>query len=321
MSIRLNQNRIKQTFSSTHHRWLMHSREEVPTTLMQALAEKLPHIPEHEWLERMKNGGVFINGVPKFIDEVLPVPCKLEYYETKLPFSELKNIIPQFKKEWILYEDETLLVVFKPAGLACLPAREQLAYNLKTYLQDYLGSNEVHMPSRLDLSTAGILTASKDLRFHDSLQRLYTNRAISKIYLAQYSTKPAWQSSQVLAWIGKHPEHPVMRTVVPNHSPFSKNAETHFQFLAESREGKALVSARPLTGRTHQIRVHSAWLGFPLVGDNFYGGDTASELSLLSYRIKCSHPATQKPLEVTLPENLYPTWLVPFRDTLAPIKI
>lgn len=300
--------RIEAAFIS-HHRSVV-----VPTTasgpnpsLLDALSLHFPHIPTGSWPDRLRWGGVFVNGRPVSEDAPLPHPCKVEYYEPKYEPSEAALFFPSFEAGRVVYEDDDLIAYAKPAGLPCLPAREQTHFNLRTYLERHTGQ-QVHMPSRLDMSTSGIVIASKSARMHKPLQQIFEGRRIEKLYALRVSGAPVWERYDVDLGIAKHPEHPVLRAGVSE-----GGASAHTRFRVVGRESGASVwIARPLTGRTHQIRVHAAALGHPICGDNFYGGAREDGLRLLAFRLRFVHPFDpDRPVDLLLPREFVPTWADP----------
>jgi len=303
--------RIYDTLHSVHRRWeIRHGRAE---ELLCFLQRSLPHIARASWPERFAWGGIFVNGRPAERDCVLKPPCVVEYFVPKVGFAELAALYPEFLPErHLLYQDEDLIVAFKPAGLPSKPSKEQKRYSLLASLERCLG-RRLHMPSRLDAATAGVVIASKSRRGHSALQQAFEHRRIHKQYLLEVPGGVEWRETTVDAAIDRDPRHPVLRRVVESGG---RQAITRFRRLyqvdraAEGQERTfTLLLAEPLTGRTHQIRVHSASLGLPLVGDIFYQGPAAAELHLLSYRLQLQHPFTKQRLRVEVPPELLPDWI------------
>jgi 23S rRNA-/tRNA-specific pseudouridylate synthase len=302
---------IEDAFISRYWEFIFTSRENSPEMLFEALRRKLPQLDPASWPERVQWGGLFINGKEALSDQRLPFPCRIEYYEPRFDFRDPYSFFPRFDPSWIQYRDEDLLVTFKPAGLPTLPAREQKRYCLKRYLEDYLGGL-VHMPSRLDMATSGLVAVSCSAQAHHKLQRQFERRRVEKSYLLETASPIRFSEMTVDRPIGKDPQHPILRKVV---SAGGQDASTYFRVVGHGVHAvldgsipSTLLLAQPHTGRTHQIRVHALYGGFPLIGDPFYGGYPDAELHLISFRLRLAHPLTRANLEVTLAPNLWPKW-------------
>ncbi|RIL11352.1 MAG: hypothetical protein DCC75_02515 [Proteobacteria bacterium] len=302
--------RLESALTSKYWSFIFLTPETCPRKLIQALSLNLPHVESESWLDRLSWGGTFINGKPVYEDQALIPPCRIEYYEPKDAFDSAGSNYPHFDPDQIVFEDEQLLAVFKPARLPCLPVREQRLFNLRNYLDRYLqgkkSSARVHMPSRLDTSVCGLVLASKDESFHNKLQILYQNRRMHKLYIMRTDRIPNWDEITVDAPITRDPAHAVLRKVADYGG---KPAETIFNVLGKDEQGTVIISARPLTGRTHQIRLHALHAGIPILGDNFYCGTPASELNLMSYKVAFTHPNTRGEIEITVPSRLFPAWI------------
>jgi 23S rRNA-/tRNA-specific pseudouridylate synthase len=295
--------RIERAFSSTYHRWLFYSSRETEGSLFETLRVKLSHIPSTEIPERVAWGGVFVNGIEANQDCVLPIPCKLEYYEPRFDISNAADYFPQWQDNFVLYEDEFLIVVYKPARLPTNPGKEQKYFNLKSYVQQYTGC-VLHLPSRLDMSTCGVCLMSKHPSTHKPLQRLYEHGLVMKFYCFASAETPEWRYLDVNTLIGKDREHPVLRRVVDQGGKASRTEIWNVASRAHS-----LFLARPHTGRTHQIRVHARHIGVPICGDNFYhGAVNAQGLQLMAYCLRFRHPRGGAWHEITMPDRLYPHW-------------
>ena len=282
-------------------RWCIDYLSGDAVSLTELLCAAAPHIPGDEWPERIRSGGAHLNGAPILSDvEVHPL-ARVEYFEPNV-FPTPSASYPAWSRDWIVFEDDDVLVINKPSRLPTLPVREQATHNLRAYLERYVGGS-VHLPSRLDTSTTGLVIASKGTETHRPLQHAFEHRLVTKRYRCELSGAPAFSRIVISSPIGHHPLHPVLRAT---HSR-GKSALTTFSLIA-SRSTTSLVDAFPLTGRTHQIRVHAAALGYPLVGDNFYNGAESSMLHLCCIELVLPHPRDGRELQVTLPNPKLPLW-------------
>lgn len=286
--------------NSTYWCWTVEQSDS--SSLFAFLSNAIPHLKLEGWPERSRFGGLYLNGRRVIEDRPLPAPARIEYYEPKYPIEQAAEIFPKFSERFILWSDEMLAAVYKPNGLPSLPNREQGAFNLRRQLETHF-RRSIHMPSRLDTSTRGVLVASIHPGAHGPLQRLFERREVAKRYLLQVSTLPNWEEKTVQTGIGRDPLHPVLRRVDPE----GALAVTHFRLISKGSE-RAILEAKPLTGRTHQIRVHAHHLGLPIIGDRFYEGCEAEELHLFSERVSFLHPVSGKQIGVRVPDELRPEW-------------
>ncbi len=293
---------IDLALSSRYWCWKYYTQAECPARLMEVLISGLKHIETSSWAQRFEFGGVYVNGIAVLEDIELIAPCKIEYYEPKYRIEDANQVFPVFSKELIVYEDPDLLIAYKPTGLPSARVKDQRHYSLQAYLERYLGSS-LHMPSRIDTSAQGLVVTSRSLRMHARLQRAFEGRRVNKSYRLLVHQTPDWQEKELVAPIGLDPSHPVLRRVCRD----GKIAVTKFKVL-QNIENNAVLEAQPVTGRTHQIRVHCASLGFPIVGDKFYGGREASSLHLVSYSFEFMHPFLEKRMRFTAPKRLAPEW-------------
>lgn len=299
--------RINQTLRTAYWEFILREPLEPPPRLLPFLVDRLPHIPADSWGERFAFGGIYVNGIESLGDQDLPCPARVEYYEPKFPISSAQQLFPAFREEFILHDDGDIVAVYKPPHLSSMPAKEQRHYSVKASLERIL-NRVVHMPSRLDVSAQGLLVVSASPRAHAGLQRAFESRAVHKTYklatLSPCDTTPFTVNLN----IARHPCHAVLRTTSLTEG---QRAQTDFTFTHTHRDGDSVVNvltAHPITGRTHQIRVHAAASGLPIRGDNFYGGAPAPHLHLVSESISFVHPVTQQEFQLSLPEHLTPTW-------------
>lgn len=218
----------------------------------------------------------------------------------------------------IVFEDGDIIVVNKPRGMVVHPAagnhRGTLVNALLGHCRDLSGINGVLRPGivhRIDKETTGLIIAAKNDRAHQRLTEAWHTDAVNRYYLALLHGNMPEPLGTIEAPIGRHPKDRKKMTVLPGEG---RRAVTHYKVI--ERLGKyTLVECKLETGRTHQIRVHMKYLGYPLVGDTVYGskGRSAVNIGMLlhSARLDILHPVTGERLffEAPLPED--------FREFLA----
>ncbi len=227
--------------------------------------------------------------------------CPGQHLELHLPELEENCLESAPGAVDILYEDEWLLVVNKPAGLPVHPGPGHYADTLGNRLARYYreqGKELVFRPvNRLDKGTSGLMLCAKRAQSHEVLQNLLHTDEFQRDYLALLSHAPQPPEGTVDVPIAPVPG--VLNCYQTD--PAGKYARTDYVTL-QSRTDGALVQLRLHTGRTHQIRVHMASIGCPLLGDVQYGGEPAlSGPALHSWRVRLTHPFLQKQMEWTAP--------------------
>ena len=208
----------------------------------------------------------------------------------------------------IVYRDDRLAVIDKPAGLVVHPAPGHRGPTLVDVLGDLLGGGEPERPGivhRLDRDTSGLMLIARDDEAHRRLAAMIKGREVAREYLALVEGRPRSRAGTIDAPLGRDHRAPERRAV---RGRGARDARTHFTVL-EVLPADALVEARLETGRTHQVRAHFAAIGHPLAGDPEYGGKGRHGLSrqfLHSARLSFHHPTTGKEMifESPLPEDL-----------------
>ncbi len=178
----------------------------------------------------------------------------------------------------IVFEDDDLLVVNKPAGMVVHPAAGNLEGTLVNALLHHCrgklsGINGVERPGivhRIDKDTSGLLVVAKSDAAHEGLAKQFADHSITRRYLAICAGHPNPPSGTVSGRIGRSDKDRKKMTVLPDTSSRGKHAVTHFETV-ERLEGASLIECRLETGRTHQVRVHFASIGHALLGDPVYG--------------------------------------------------
>lgn len=199
----------------------------------------------------------------------------------------------------ITYEDKQLIIVDKPAGLPVLPDgwEKDSDYLVKQLEEKY---DRIFIVHRLDKITSGVMVFALDAETHRALNMQFESHEAQKTYHALVEGNPRWEEK-----IAKHPLRPNVgkkhRTAVDPKN--GKPSETHFRIIKRYPES-ALVEAKPMTGRTHQIRVHAYALGHPLVEDVLYGARDRYGLPrpmLHAQTLSFIHPATKERVKFSAP--------------------
>jgi RluA family pseudouridine synthase len=300
---------VTEALRTKYWSWLVYETSPSLRRLISFLEHHLPEINPGTWEERFAFGGVYVNGYEALQDCEIPLPCKIEYYEPKFDIADANSIFPAFKDDYVLYRDEHVVAVYKPAGLSSMPAKEQRHFSVKASVER-LTATTVHMPSRLDVSAQGLMMMSISERAHGMLQQAFERRHVLKEYRCATASSSTWTTKRVELPIGRDDRHPVLRRIDVQSG---KHALTEFILLGSASSEETHVSvfrALPTTGRTHQIRVHAAASAIPLLGDRFYGGAQAPYLHLVSYALQLKHPVSGVDLHITLPQRLLPQWVL-----------
>ena len=236
--------------------------------------------------------------------ELRPTPQSLAFVPEDLPLS-------------VVHEDEHLLVVDKPAGLVVHPAPGNWRGTLlNALLARDPGARmlpRAGIVHRLDKDTSGLMVVARTRQAMDRLVAQIAAREVSRQYLAL--AHRAWQGAarrRVEAAIGRDPRNRLRMAVVDGERHPGKPAATVLQLLEQGSEGCGLLCTLE-TGRTHQIRVHCAHIGHPLVADALYGGAPAAGLqrqALHAFRLAFAHPVTGVSLafHAALPDDMRSAW-------------
>ena len=206
----------------------------------------------------------------------------------------------------IVYEDEDLLVLNKPAGVAMHPKTDDAsAPSLAAMLTGYLGEGSVpHFVSRLDKGTSGLLIAAKSGYVHDRLRRALHSDNLRREYRAVAVGRVTPDHGIIDAPIGRADGSIIRRCVRADGLPSLTEYET-----LQTSERFTLLRMRPQTGRTHQLRVHMAYLGYPLAGDWLYGTEDKNLIArpaLHSYELWFTQPITGQEFHftATIPQDM-----------------
>lgn len=217
---------------------------------------------------------IFVNGIPQHTDyavqsgDVITVP--------------LDDPEPEYPAEdgalTVLYEDDHLLAVDKPAGMLIHPSRTRLTGTLANLVLGYYRrtgqKSAFHPITRLDRDTYGIVLLAKNAHVHALMNQLHTDGKIVKTYHALVCGCPEDTEGTIDAPIIRLPLPSLLRKI----DPAGKPSVTQFRIL-ERCEGYSKLALRPITGRTHQLRLHCAHIGCPILGDPQYGSEASTRFS------------------------------------------
>ena len=265
-------------------------------------------------------GGVSADGVVLGKSDRLQAESWLEvYWEPKVAPSILPVVVPDLR---IVYDDDDIVVVDKPVGVAAHPS---VGWTGPTVLGALAGAGfrvstsgateRAGIVHRLDAGTSGLMVVAKSERAYTELKRQFHDREVEKIYHAVVQGHPDPLSGTIDAPIGRHPSSSWKFAVTSD----GKNSVTHYETL-EAFPSAALLEIHLETGRTHQIRVHMAAQRHPCVGDSMYGADPTISARLglgrqwlHAMQLGFRHPGTGEPVLYT---SVYPADLQHALDVL-----
>jgi 23S rRNA pseudouridine1911/1915/1917 synthase len=279
--------------------------------LDRALAAALPAL-SRERLKALISSGSVKNQSGNAIRDPAAKAAAGEAYEVHVPPPAEAHNLPQDIKLDVVFEDEHLIVVDKPAGLVVHPAAGNLDGTLVNALLHHCagqlsGIGGVARPGivhRIDKDTSGLIVAAKDDRTHEGLSAQFARHSIHRAYHAIVAGIPSPASGTIDAALARSSANRQKMAIVEGGR--GKRAVTHYRLVTVLREA-ALVECRLETGRTHQVRVHMTSIGHPLLGDPAYGRTRTAHretLKSLNFQRQALHAAELGFLHPISKENL-----------------
>ena len=284
------------------------------------LAQALPQVSRAKIQKSIRKGLVWIDGEkakPSFRVK------EMQIVQFEPPPQESDAPIPEDIPLEIIFEDEHMAAVNKPPAMVVHPAKGHWSGTLTAALAFHFqklsgvgGENRPGIVHRLDRDTSGVILVAKTDQAHRALAKQFEQRTVNKTYLAIVSPEPDRDRHLVDKPIGHHPYQREKMAIRVGHST-SREASTFFE-VAERFRGFAVIHAQPKTGRTHQIRLHLAHWGHPVLADRLYSGrakimseqiskDKADETVLLdrqalhALKIEFAHPVSQERMTLEAP--------------------
>lgn len=292
----------------------MKTEETIPAALngerLDRIVSLIADISRSDAAQLIENGGAAVDGVVSTSGKVrLKEGQIIEVDHSKVPVEELPQPDPSIKVD-VVYADDTIVVVNKPAGLVVHPAAGHkggtLVNGLLALYPEMADVGEKHRPGivhRLDVGTTGLMVVARTNDAYHSLVEAMSEHAVGRRYMALAWGRFDATSGVIDAPIGRDPRDPLKMAVVRN----GKWARTHFEVKKVFLHPGVitLVECSLETGRTHQIRVHLAAVQHPVLGDGTYGGArstlSAPRPMLHAARLQLTHPATGEEMEFEAP--------------------
>lgn len=277
-------------------------------TLIDFLCGIFGHIPREEWLALCEQG--------RFLNEArTPVPATHVVHAGE----RFYRVVPQTVEPDVnadlrlLHEDEAIIVLNKPAPLPMHPCGRFNRNTLQHILHEAYAPQKPRPAHRLDANTTGLVVLSRTRHFAGQLQPQFARGEVEKVYLVRVQGSPSWDDYTCELSISDAPGELGSREADEENG---RVARTEFRVLQRYADGTTLLEARPLTGRTNQIRVHLWELGFPVCGDAAYlpnkqKGDAQTltvqdqPLCLHAWRLSFTHPLTKQRVSF---ETERPSW-------------
>lgn len=247
-----------------------------------------------------KNNYIFLNKLPCNIKEQVTVN---DIIEIDLGYSEdNSNIVPSQMNLNILYEDEYILIVNKPYNMPVHPSMAHFTDSLSNGVKYYFDSINLHKKirpvNRLDRDTSGIVIFAKNEYIQECLIKQMANKTFIKEYIAICKGYSEKKEGTIIAPIARKKGSIIERCI----DSTGDTAITHF-YITKSSNSHSIVNLKLETGRTHQIRVHLAHIGLPIIGDTLYGVPSSliDRQALHSSKICFIHPISNEQLEINAP--------------------
>lgn len=254
------------------------------------LAQYWPEHSRSTWQKYVKEGYVKVNGaVETSVKRILEEDDEVTYDIPAAPNHDAETLP-------VIYQDKEVIVINKPVGIlthskGTLNDEFTVADFFRRYSKYHLDTNRPGIVHRLDRDTSGVLIGALTDKAAKLLQRQFSERKAHKTYIAVVDGIPKMNEAKIDLPIGRNPKKPSQFMIDPN----GKTAQTIYRVLA-STDKYSLVELQPLTGRTHQLRVHMAHIGTPIHGDKIYGVASADRLYLHAAKLEITIPGSQRML-------------------------
>jgi len=284
------------------------SKDGAQLRLDRFLAKQLPDYSRSRLQQLIRTGFVLLNGATTRPRQLVRSGDKVEL--TEPPLEKIESQPEPIPLE-ILFEDNDLIVINKPAGLVVHPGAGHRQHTLVNALLSHCttlsgigGKERPGIVHRLDKETSGCLVVAKNDEAHRELSRQFAERVVEKTYLALVAGKLRKRSGVIEEKIGRHPVHRQRMSVC---SSRGRPAKTEYRVVRSGNQA-SLVECRLHSGRTHQVRVHLHHLGHPVLGDKVYATRAAKDFPrqmLHAWKLGFRHPGTGdwKSLEASLPDD------------------
>jgi 23S rRNA pseudouridine1911/1915/1917 synthase len=284
-----------------------------------ALSQALPDLSRSAIQRLLEDGAVTLRGAA--VKKNYKTQAG-DVFEVTVPEAQPVDIVAQDIPLDVVYEDGDVIVLNKPKGMVVHPAAghwdgtlvNALLHHCGDSLSGINGELRPGIVHRIDKDTSGLLIVAKNDLAHQGLAAQLKDHSLSRTYWCIVCGNIREDEGTISAPIGRHPADRKKMAVTEKNS---RDAVTHFRVLRRYR-GYTLVECRLETGRTHQIRVHMAYIGHPLLGDTVYGGRRDKGLStqcLHARGLKFIHPTTGQPVELW---TELPDWFQEAKDKLGP---
>jgi 23S rRNA pseudouridine1911/1915/1917 synthase len=280
------------------------SRDQARQRLDRALALALPAFSRARLQTLIRDGLVNVNGKKPRPRDAVHTGDVVEVHEPEIEKSDAQ---PEAMPLEILFEDDDLLVLNKPAGIVMHPGAGHQQHTLVNALLAHCknlsaigGKERPGIVHRLDKETSGALVIAKNDLTHRDLSKQFAARTMGKIYLALVAGTPRKTAGVIDKAIERHPVHRQRMSIARRQG---RSAKTDYRVLRSSGD-VSLVECTLHSGRTHQIRVHLHDLGHPVLGDKLYAGKRAGNFSrqmLHAWKLSFRHPRTGEALSFTAP--------------------
>ncbi len=243
--------------------WSVEKEEVLKKVLIEEMGISLRMISELKSRRAVNvNGTLRFNHEPVHVGEIITV----DLGENRSEYGLEEGVVD------VIYEDEDIVAVNKSPFIVVHPTGTHLTGTLLNYMESWFRQNgileKVRFISRLDRDTSGILLIAKNRYAHHRMSQAHQDMMMQKTYVALIEGKMKIQEGEINAPIGRRENDGIKREVMED----GQTAITKYKVLKEG-EKFSLVELTPVTGRTHQLRCHMAYIGYPLIGDSLYGGN------------------------------------------------